>query len=69
MPQWRRALWIALAVNTAFFLTEIGAGIDAGSAALQVGRAARVAGQISVPCVGDAFGRSAPRHASTARPV
>ena len=34
-PQWRRALWIALAVNTGFFLAEIGAGIAAGSAALQ----------------------------------
>ena len=34
-PQWRRTLWVALAVNTGFFLAEIGAGIAAGSAALQ----------------------------------
>jgi Co/Zn/Cd efflux system component len=34
-PQWRRALWIALAVNAGFFLAEIVAGIAAGSAALQ----------------------------------
>jgi Co/Zn/Cd efflux system component len=34
-PQWRRTLWIALAVNAGFFLAEIAAGIVAGSAALQ----------------------------------
>lgn len=34
-PQWRRALWIALAVNGSFFLAEIAAGIAAGSASLQ----------------------------------
>jgi len=34
-PQWRRALWIALAVNSGFFLAEIVAGLAAGSAALQ----------------------------------
>lgn len=34
-PQWRRALWIALAVNGAFFVAEIVAGAAAGSAALQ----------------------------------
>jgi Co/Zn/Cd efflux system component len=34
-PGWRRALWIALAINGAFFLTEIVAGATAGSAALQ----------------------------------
>jgi Co/Zn/Cd efflux system component len=34
-PRWRRALWIALAVNSGFFLAEIAAGIAAGSAALQ----------------------------------
>ena len=33
-PAWRRALWIALAVNGAFFLAEIVAGAAAGSAAL-----------------------------------
>src|SRR4051812_41200820 len=33
-PQWRRALWIALAVNGGFFLAEMAAGIAAGSAAL-----------------------------------
>jgi Co/Zn/Cd efflux system component len=34
-PRWRRALWIALGVNAAFFLAEIIAGAVAGSAALQ----------------------------------
>jgi Co/Zn/Cd efflux system component len=34
-PQWRRALWIALAVNAGFFLAEIVAGLTASSAALQ----------------------------------
>jgi len=34
-PQWRRALWIALVVNAAFFVAEIVAGAAAGSAALQ----------------------------------
>src|ERR1700761_1962099 len=34
-PTWRRALWIALAVNAGFFVTEIVAGGAAGSAALQ----------------------------------
>ena len=34
-PQWRRALWIALAVNAGFFVAEIAAGAAAGSAALQ----------------------------------
>jgi len=34
-PQWRRALWIALAVNGGMFLAEIVAGVAAGSAALQ----------------------------------
>ncbi len=34
-PGWRRALWIALGVNAAMFLTEIVAGVAAGSAALQ----------------------------------
>lgn len=34
-PIWRRALWIALAVNAAFFVAEIIAGAAAGSAALQ----------------------------------
>ena len=34
-PQWRRALWIALIVNAAFFATEIVAGAAAGSASLQ----------------------------------
>ena len=33
-PAWRRALWIALAVNAGFFLAEIIAGIAAASAAL-----------------------------------
>lgn len=32
---WRRALWIALAVNAAFFVAEIVAGAAAGSASLQ----------------------------------
>lgn len=34
-PRWRRALWIALLVNAAFFLAEIVAGAAAGSVALQ----------------------------------
>lgn len=34
-PRWRRALWIALAVNGGMFLAEIIAGAAAGSAALQ----------------------------------
>jgi Co/Zn/Cd efflux system component len=34
-PRWRRALWIALAVNAGFFVAEIVAGAAAGSAALQ----------------------------------
>jgi Co/Zn/Cd efflux system component len=34
-PQWRRALWIALAVNGGMALAEIAAGLAAGSAALQ----------------------------------
>lgn len=34
-PAWRRALWIALAVNAGMFLAEIVAGVAAGSAALQ----------------------------------
>ncbi|MBK8209229.1 MAG: cation transporter [Rhodospirillales bacterium] len=33
-PAWRRALWIALAVNAAMFLAEIIMGVAAGSAAL-----------------------------------
>ena len=34
-PSWRRALWIALAVNGGMFLAEIVAGVAAGSASLQ----------------------------------
>ena len=34
-PGWRRALWIALAVNAGMFLAEIVAGVAAGSASLQ----------------------------------
>jgi Co/Zn/Cd efflux system component len=34
-PVWRRALWMALAVNAGFFVTEIVAGAAAGSASLQ----------------------------------
>lgn len=34
-PAWRRALWIALAINAGFFVTEMAAGAAAGSAALQ----------------------------------
>ena len=33
-PRWRRALWIALIVNAAMFLIEIGAGLQAGSLSL-----------------------------------
>ncbi len=34
-PGWRRALWIALAINAAMFAAEIAAGVAAGSASLQ----------------------------------
>lgn len=34
-PRWRRALWIALAINGAMFAIEIVAGITGGSKALQ----------------------------------
>lgn len=34
-PRWKRALWIAFAINAAMFLAEIGAGLIAGSTALQ----------------------------------
>ena len=34
-PAWRRALWIALAINAGMFLFEIAAGLAAGSSALQ----------------------------------
>jgi Co/Zn/Cd efflux system component len=34
-PRWRRALWVALAVNASFFMAELIAGVAAGSAALQ----------------------------------
>jgi Co/Zn/Cd efflux system component len=34
-PSWRRALWIALAVNGGMFLAEMAAGVAAGSASLQ----------------------------------
>src|SRR5438270_4273518 len=34
-PRWRRALWIALVVNAAFFVAEIVAGAAAGSVSLQ----------------------------------
>lgn len=34
-PRWRRILWIALIVNAAMFLVEMGAGAAAGSRALQ----------------------------------
>lgn len=34
-PAWRRALWIALAVNAGMFLAEVTAGAAAGSASLQ----------------------------------
>lgn len=34
-PRWRRALWIALAINAGMFLAEIVAGVTAGSASLQ----------------------------------
>jgi len=33
-PRWRRALWIALAVNALMFLVELGAGLHAGSVSL-----------------------------------
>lgn len=33
-PRWRRALWIALVVNTAMFAVELAAGLVSGSVAL-----------------------------------
>jgi Co/Zn/Cd efflux system component len=33
--RWRRALWVALAVNAGMFLAELAAGVAAGSASLQ----------------------------------
>jgi Co/Zn/Cd efflux system component len=33
-PRWRRALWIALIVNAAMFVVELGAGLQAGSVSL-----------------------------------
>ena len=33
-PRWRRALWIALWVNLAFFVIELGAGLASGSVSL-----------------------------------
>lgn len=59
-PRWRRALWIALAVNAGFFAAEIVAGAAARSAALQadaldfLGDAANYA--ISLGVVGMAAG-------------
>ncbi|NHN86254.1 cation transporter [Acetobacter musti] len=35
IARWRRALWAALVINASFFLTEIVAGVLAGSASLQ----------------------------------
>jgi Co/Zn/Cd efflux system component len=34
-PQYRRVLWLVLAINAAMFAVEIGAGLAAGSASLQ----------------------------------
>lgn len=34
-PRWRRALWIALGINAAMFVLEIGAGLASDSRALQ----------------------------------
>ena len=34
-PTWRRILWVALALNAAMFVVEIGAGLFAQSHALQ----------------------------------
>lgn len=34
-PRWRRALWIALAVNAGMFIAEMTAGVAGGSKALQ----------------------------------
>jgi Co/Zn/Cd efflux system component len=34
-PAYRRVLWIALAINAAMFAVEVGAGLHAGSSALQ----------------------------------
>ena len=34
LPRYRKILWVALLVNTAMFLIEIGAGVQAGSLSL-----------------------------------
>ena len=34
LPHYRKILWIALIVNAAMFLIEIGAGVQAGSLSL-----------------------------------
>ena len=34
-PHWRLGLWIALVINASMFLTEVVAGVAAGSASLQ----------------------------------
>jgi Co/Zn/Cd efflux system component len=60
-PDWRRALWIALAVNTGMFATEVIAGIAAGSASLQadaldfLGDAANYAVSLAVASMGLAW--------------
>ena len=70
-PHWRRALWIALAVNAGFFLAEIVAGVAAGSSALQAdaldffGDAANYA--ISLGVAGMALGGARPRRAAQGR--
>ncbi|MEJ0096079.1 MAG: cation transporter [Methylocella sp.] len=57
-PAWRRALWIALAINAGMFAAEVAAGIAAGSASLQadaldfLGDAANYAISLSVAGLG-----------------
>lgn len=60
-PKWRRALWVALFINAAFFVAEIVAGAAAGSAALQAdaldffGDAANYAISLGVAGMGPAW--------------
>lgn len=60
-PEWRRALWIALAVNAVMFATEVVAGLAAGSASLQadavdfLGDAANYAVSLGVAGMGVAW--------------
>ena len=66
-PKWRRALWIALAVNAGMFVAEVAAGLHAGSVALQadaldfLGDAANYAISLAVAGLGLAWRARAAR--------